>query len=297
MEIIVITSLNDLYLYDDIRRLLLCDDSITCIDKDNAPMNKRAIKVHKGVDNSLKFRVFSPDRTPVNVCGYDLYARLYNNESGELVLEKRCTTNTAKGMVFLELNEGDIANFAPGSYDMVMLAQEDLVHNRIGDAVSKPLYTDLDSNIVATVEITNQAERAPRPSYEIGPDDWSQSRILLNGAGPLVLRHYSSSIPANRVQNHINATHSFSVYATEEHKYTGTLTILGTLDLNPQEDPDTAHWFKIMALPDAEEIKFENFYGTEAFTFSANVMYLKFMYTPSHEVNEPGMIHKILIRS
>lgn len=297
MEKKVLTSLHDLYLYDDIRRLLMNDGNMICLTKDNAPMNRRQLKVHKGLDNTLKFRIFDPDRNPVNVCNHRLYARIINAENQELMLEKACRTNTGKGMVFLDLNEGDLANFAPGHYDMIMIAQKDFVPGVIGESTTTAIYTDTDANVVATLHVTQQAERAPRPTYEITDDQWTPTQYLENGSGPMISQFYSSTIPGNRVQNHTNGTHSFSVYTDEDNKYTGTLTILGTLDLNPQEDPNSQSWFKIQTLPGTEDVEFVDFFGTEAFAFSANVMFLKFVFTPSNEVQEPGKIKKLLVRS
>lgn len=290
------TSLNDLYLYDDVRRLLLNDDQTTCLDTDNAPMNKRNIKVHKGVDNILKFRVFNPDRQPVNICNYDMMARIFNTENRELVLQRPCRTNTAKGMLFLDLDEGDIANLAEGLYEIVIVGQQQFAPSTVGKyATTTPFYTDFDSNIVATIELTGQAERVPLPTYTI--DEWTMTRLLWQGSGPLVDTYYSSSIPGARVQNHTWSTHSFSIHVNEADKFTGTLEVLGTLDINPYEDPNSGHWFKIQVVTGSDYLEFIDFFGTEAYTFSANIMFLKFVYTPSTEVENPGRINKILVRT
>jgi len=306
INIVMEISLHDLYLYDDIRRLLLVNDSITCLDTDNAPMSKRPMKIHKGLDNTLRFRVFNPDRQPTDVCRYQLYGRLFNTDNRELVLEKPCRTSTAKGMVFLDLDEGDLANIAVGAYDLVIVGQQPLVaQQKVGERVTTPFYTDTSNNIVATVLITGQAERVPIPSWIITEDDWTPTRMVDNSTGRLVQQFYSSSLPGNRVQNHINGTHSFSVYTDEEHKCTGFLTVLGTLDLNPSEDPHSTHWFKLQMVPGADALEFVEFFGTEAYSFSANIMFLKFVYTPAIDANyqvtgvysNPGFLKKIILRS
>jgi len=261
-------------------------------------MNKRNILIHKGVDNSIKFRVFDPDRTPVNVCTYNLYARIFNVENRELVLEKLCTTSGAKGMVSLDLNEGDITNLAHGLYDLVIVGQRPFIHNQtVGESVTTPFFTDYASNIVASLEITPQAERVPKPTYEITADDWTFTKLLWQGNGPVIDQLYSSAIPGARVQNHTNSTHSFSVMALEDDKFTGTLEVLGTLDVSPEPYPNDHGWFRIQVAPGTDVLEFVDFYGTEAFTFAANIMFIKFRYTPSHLVTEPGKIEKILVRS
>jgi hypothetical protein len=305
INIVMEISLHDLYLYDDIRRLLLVNDQFTCSSTDNAPMNKRPLKLHKGLDNTLRFRVFNPDRQPTNVCQYKIYGRLFNTENREMVLEKLCRTTTAKGMVFLDIDEGDIANIAVGLYDLVIVGQQPLVAQQVvGEKVTTPFYTDTVNNIVATVLITGQAERVPIRSHVVTEDDWTPTSMLDNTTGRVVRQFYSSSIPGNRVQNHINGTHSFSVYTDEENKCTGYLTVLGTLDLNPTEDPHSTHWFKLQMVTGADELEFVQFFGTEAYSFSANVMFLKFLYTPAIEFNtggamayNQGFLKKIILRS
>lgn len=282
-----------LFLYNDVRHMMLSDARFLAIDKENSPMNNNPIKVHKGVDNLISFRVLSPDRQPVNIRNYTAHARIISAETNELVLEKACVIGTARGVVFLELNEGDLANVSPGRYHLAMLGQKDFVHGVVGEVTSTPFFTDLDSNVVATLEVTQQAEKAPHPSFEIGEDDWSANSRLLNGSGPIATEYYSSAIPGNRVRNHLSGTHTFSIWA---EAFTGTLEVLGTLDLSPNANPNFG-WFRVMVTSGDDILEFINFTGTEAWSFQANFMWLKFRYIPSLEVTEPGTVKKIWVRS
>lgn len=288
---------NKLFLYDDVRRLLMDVDGTLCNITDNAPMNKKTMKVHKGIDNKLSFRVFDPDRKPVNVCKYNIFARIFNIENRELVLEKQCTTNSATGMIFLSLDEGDLANVSVGTYDIVLVGQEDFVYDVVGEKTTIPFYVDYDRNISTQLIVTGQAERVPVPSIIIDEDNgWTETQVLLDGKGPMVSQFHSEIIPGARVRNHINGVHSFSVYTDEENKFTGTLEVLGTLDLSPKSDPNVG-WFRISVVTGSDVLEFIDFFGTEAFTFTTNVMYLKFRYTPSHEISNPGKIKKIIVRT
>ena len=295
------TSLHKLYTYDHIRRLLINDSTIRCFTTDNAPMNKKPIKIHKGLDNHVVFRVFDPDRNPAKVCGFNLFGRIFNTENRELVLEKPCTTNSATGMLFLDLDEGDLADLPQGLYDLVIVKQESLVAGVTGENVTTALYTDFDSNISATLLLSPQAERVPRESHVIGVDDWSPAQILKNGTGPLVRHFYSSAIPGARVHNHTHSTHSFSVNVADcdgSGPFTGTLEVFGTLDENPDPSPSTHGWFPIDIGSEAKGLlTFQDYYGTDMFFFVANIMWLKFVYTPSHEVQAPGVITKVIVRS
>jgi hypothetical protein len=57
-------------------------------------------------------------------------------------------------------------------------------------------------------------------------------------------------------------------------------------------------------VPGADQLEFVQFFGTEAYSFSANIMFLKFLYTPAIEFNtggamayNQGFLKKIILRS
>lgn len=287
------TAYQKLFLYNDVRHLMVNDGRFLAADKENSPMNNNPIKVHKGVDNLVSFRVLSPDRQPVNIRKYTAHARIISAETQEFILEKPCVVGVARGVIFLELNEGDLANVSPGKYHLVMLGQKDFVPGVVGEVTSTPFFSDRNSNIVATLEVTEQGERAPYPSFEIGENDWTSNFRLDNGSGPFVSEFNSSAIPGSRVRNHMFGTHTFSIWA---EAFTGTLEILGTLDLSPDPNPNKS-WFRIMVTSGDDKLEFINFTGTEAWSFQANFMWLKFRYIPSLKVLEPGIVKKIWVRS
>ena len=304
------TSLHKLYLYEDIRRLFFVDDKLTCLGTDNAPMNKRNLKIHKGVDNHLKFRVFDPDRKPVKLMNVDVYARLVSCTTREIVLEKRCRLGTATGMLFLDILEGDIKDKAIGLHEIVIIRSKEFVANQPDEYILDPFFTDFDGNVVATAEITDQGQTDPVDSHYLYPADWTNSSELTSPVPPycgpqpakqLVQRkahgapfpyYYSKAIPGGRVRNHINGTHTFSVYA---ENFTGVLEILGTLEETPPAIESNA-WFRINPSTMTDFVQFINFSGTEAFFFQGNFMWLRFRYTPDTNVTDPGSLKKIIVR-
>lgn len=288
-------SLNKIYLYDYVHRLLLNDGRLGCIDKDNAPMNKKTIKLHKGVDNSIKFRVFGPDRNPLQICGFpDIYARLISYDNRTIAIEKLCSKGSALGMLSVEFNEGDITNLPPGLYDMAIIGVNDFVSGqRLSEVSLTPFYTDFDNNVVMTIRITEQAQRAPIPSKVIGVDDWTTLVEVANGTGPYISAFYSSSIPGARVRNHTNSVHTYSVYATN---FTGKLEVFGTLEETPNPGLERG-WFKIFPDTGVDKIEFFDFSGTEAFSFQANFMWMKFKLTPDSTVMDNGELKKIIVRT
>lgn len=288
-------SVNKLYLYDNILRLLLVRDDL-CFCTDNGPMNKRMLKVHKGLDNKLVFRVFDPNRQPVDVCMYSIYARIMSRETEddrELILEKRCYTNSAKGMVFLDLNEGDIANISEGIYNLVIVGQEQFVLNTPDEVVVTPFYNDFSQNVSFDLEVTGQAQKDPVKSAIILKDDWIQTQTYDPLIG-IVSQYYSSAFKGARVRNHLNGVHSFSIYSSKCNAFSGKLEVLGTLDLTPNPDPNSG-WFNIHVMQNSDHLKFINFYGTDGFTFTTNCMWIKFRVTPNKDCS--GLPEKILFRS
>jgi hypothetical protein len=286
-------SAHKIYLYDHVRQLLAYDN-VFCPLKDNGPMNKNIIKIHKGVDNPVIFRALGPDRIPFDIsCNQQVYARIINPDNNTVVFEKLCTLGPAKGLIKLMLDSGDIANIAAGLYNMVLIRTEDFVSNVPGYYIEKPLYSDLNDNISMELEITEQAFKAPLPSVTFFPKDWTPD-ILAPTTGAPRPCFYTGRIPGGRILNHKESVHSFSTYT---ENFTGILEIWGTLEETPSAYLDDTRWFKIYPSSMSQDIEYIGYTGTQAWTFSANFMWLKFRYFPSTEVLDPGIMKKLIVRT
>lgn len=287
------TTFHKVFLYDHIRQLLAVDN-IFCLFRDNGPMNKNPLKAHKGLDNKLIFRVLGPDRIPQDIaCTQQVYARIIDIENRTVAIEKLCRLGPAKGLITLELNSGDITDIPAGVYELVLIRTEDFVTDIPGYYVEKPLYTDLDDNVSMEIEITEQAFKAPAPSFTVLPENWTPD-ILAPTIGAPRPCFYTSRIPGARVLNHKESVHSFS---TQTANFTGVLEIWGTLEETPDPYLNDARWFKIYPSTMSEDINYIGYTGTQAWTFSANVMWLKFRYFPSQEVLDPGLFEKLIVRA
>jgi len=289
------SSYIDLYAYDHVYQLLFTDGSPLCNNfSDNPPMNLRPLKAHRGLNNRLIFRVLDPNRSPVNLCNYQVYARVIDPDNNTIVLEKLARQGTSIGTIFLELDSGDIVDLHAGMYNMVLVATQPFVlgQNAIGSYVDKPLFTDFTNDVQMTLEITDQAFIAPIPSVEIYESLWTGDSFYPTGAPPSY-GFYSSAIAGSRVMNHKNSVHSFSTYT---QNFTGVLEIFGTLDETPDPYLDSTRWFKIYPSSMSKEIEYFNYTGTVAYTFSANVMWIKFRYFPSTAVANPGRMVKLVAR-
>lgn len=286
-------NFHKVYLYDHVRQLTVTDD-ILCLCKDNGPMNNTPIKAHKGIDNNIYFRALKPDRSPYDIaCGEQVYARIIDPENNKIVLEKLCRTGPAKGMINLELNGGDIVDIHAGLYRMVLIRTQDFVVGAPEYHIEKPLFSDLNNNIAMEIEITEQALKAPLPSFVITKESWTPD-MFMPTSGPIQKGFYSSRIPGSRVLNHKDSVHSFSTYTKN---FTGRLEIWGTLEETPDPYLSSNRWFKIYPSTMSTDIEFFGYSGTQAWTFQANFMWLKFRYFPSTDVHDPGSLEKIIVRA
>jgi hypothetical protein len=287
-------TFNKLYLYDHVWQLLAVGDTF-CPCKDNGPMsNLQPLKAHKGIDNKLIFRVLGPDRVPLDIsCDQQVYARIIDPDNRMVVLEKLCRLGPAKGLISLELDSGDIVDIHAGLYNIVLIRTQEFVDGIPGYYVEKPLYSDMNDNVAMELEITEQAFKAPARSVTILPEDWT-SDILVPTFGPPAPCFYTSRIPASRVQNHKESVHSFSTYTI---KATGVLEIWGTLEETPDPYLHGSRWFPIFPSSMSTDIEFIGYTGTQAWTFSANFMWLKFRWFPSQEVLDPGILQKLIVRT
>ena len=297
-------TFHKVYLYEHVRQLLAVGDTF-CPCKDTGPMNKAPIKVHKGIDNKVIFRVLGPDRVPFDIaCGQQVYVRVMDPDNGTIVLERLCKLGPAKGIVTIEMDSGDIAEIAAGMYSMVLIRTEGFISGGCDGGtglnadtadyyVEKPLYSDMNDNVAMQLEITEQAAKSPAKSVELLPKDWTPDRIVPL-IGQITPSFYSPRIPGGRVLNHINAVHSFSTYTTN---FTGVLEIWGSLEETPDPYLSTTRWFRIYPTSMSQDIEYIGYTGTQAWTFSANCMWLKFRYIPSIAVLDPGVMEKLIVRA
>jgi hypothetical protein len=287
-------TFHKLYLYDHVWQLLAVGDSF-CPYKDNGPMNNNiSMKAHKGLDNKLIFRVLGPDRSPQDIASnQQVYARIIDPDNRKVEIEKLCRLGPAKGIITLELDSGDLALIHAGLHEIVLIRTEDFVANIPGYYVEKPLYSNMNDDVAMQIEITEQAFKTPSPSITIFREHWSQDVIpsLSKSPAPCL---YTSRIPGGRVRNHINSVHTFSTYTENA---TGVLEIFGSLESTPDPYLQSTHWTKIYPSSMSRDIRYKGYTGTQAWTFAANFMWIKFRWTPSTEVLDAGKMTKLIVRT
>lgn len=282
-------SIIKLFQYETRRDLLYVDNIIRSAAMSNSsPFNEEMIKLHKGVDNTVRFRVLNPDRKRVSVDHLAIRLRLINVETGERVLDRYATLLNTKGEVRATILEGDLVNVAPGYYNMVVTGQESLVPSQVSGAITNtPFYSDGYGDATFSVQILDSVDPTPQPTAAITSTDWTVN----SGDRGVIIEYYSSAIEGSRIRNHINALHTVAIYTTN---YSGTLSIRGSLDIQPPEDYH--HYFDINITSGAKEITFSNYTGITCHSFEANFMWLLFVYAPDTTQMDYGTVDKVLVR-
>lgn len=274
-------TVNKLFIYEKVYQLLFSDAGNYCFTKDNGPMYKQPIKIHKGINNSVKFRVFDPDKCPMNISNLSISVRMIQSETKLTVLESQCQRSSIKGVFSATFDSNDINHLPTGCYNIVFLVSNDDTN------YNYPMYTDYSNNIQLQVELTDQGQRDPRPEYVV--TEWTQVSNV--PYGPIITSYESSNVPSASTLNSQGDQCTFSV---QTQGFTGNLKVYGTLSHIPNQSLD--EWYKVEISPGKNTIEFINYTGTDYFTFSERSMWYKFVYTPDDSVVDPGIFQKLIVR-
>jgi hypothetical protein len=273
----MVDNIIKLFSYENRMDLMYVDSQLrSCEVTNNSPLNKKIFKIHKGVDNQIRFRVLNPDRKRVSVDHLSIRARFINTENQERVLDRFAdlVPNT-KGDIRLTIYEADLVDIAPGFYTMVITGEEEMISGlAAGENIQTPFFLDNAGDIVATVEIVGAADVT-----------------ITTSATPGYTRFMSSAIPGARLQNYTNSVHSFSAATTG---FTGTLEVRGTLDHIPTGDIND--YFPIDITSGTQIITFDDYTGITAHSFEANFMWIIFTYETQNSLPSNGTLDKVLVR-
>lgn len=280
----------DLYRLENLVSLLYDSGRFSPCNMDNRPMDAKIIKVYKGIDNKINFKVFDADRKKVSVDNLVVRASLIDQRSRERVYTGYCSICSIKGGMELAIKEGDLMDVAPGFYDMYLVGEEYAIPETEGHVISTPFYVDPSANIKVTVEILDAIDVTPTDSVCIMPDNW---RMYTN-PNNLDPEYVSSAYPANRLKNSRNGSHTFAIYLTN---FTGEVEVYGSLDLIPSQE--LSDYFPLSVTNMSSVLNYTNYTGIDAYHFQANVMWIKFRYKHDNLLSEDqkGTVDKLYLRS
>jgi len=184
------------------------------------PVYSRQLKIYRGIDNKLQFRLLNADQKPINVSAYTPKFVAYD-ETNTLVIEHDGAINqlddssASRGLFSVTITENDLLN----------IKQQYLKYNiyLLDSANNKSLtYVDSHFDNNGTIFVDSYAFPGAKESYSITTftEDTGEA-----GVDDSVW--YSESITAEPAINGNEALHTAVVYVSG---YTGDVTVQATLD-------------------------------------------------------------------
>ena len=231
------------------------------------PVYQRHIKLYKGIDNVLQFKVLNHDQKPVLLTSYTPKLVVFD-QNKQMVIEHDCTvtddgsTNT-RGNCKVTISENDLLNLDTQflSYNVYLV-----------DANNEKVltYTDAAFGGCGVMHLEDCAFPGPAKTSEI-------STFIENNS-----IWYSESVDAQPAINGNEALHTAAIYTDS---YTGNVTVQGTLE---NQVVGSTNWFDISTV---------SFAGTETepqhVNFNGVFSHLRF----SASANPADKITKILVRN
>ena len=236
----------------------------------NMPMYDTTHKMHKGIDNTLRFKLRDTDRKSVDLTGKTIIWKMYDRESRENVLFRYLTvTNATKGMATVSIPTADTVLLPEGFYQFAMYTVE--------NGVEQIIYTDVNDNAHGVIEVLDDVYPEFSNSQETSTffDDGSKFiSTIFDGAGDTIK---SKSL------------HTFAVYYTG---FTGVLKIEG--DLSVQPSTADSDWFDLTPeLMYDPSITINNETGVQGYVVLSNVNWLRVTFPNT----VTGTVDKIMMRN
>ena len=280
----------DLYKLENTVSLLYDSGRFSSCNLDNRPMDAKIIKVYKGVDNKVNFKVYDADKKKSNIDHLQIRAAMVEPITGERVFNTYCSICSTKGSLELVIGENDLMNVASGFYNLVWVGEEHSIPDTEGYITSTPFYVDPSGNLRISIEVIDAIDNTPQDTIVINKDNWRMYTDPQN----LDPEFISAAYPANRLKNSKNGSHTIAIYLDN---FTGEFEVYGTLDLIPSQD--IRDFFKLSVTNGDSVNRYTNYTGIDAFHFSANVMWLKFRYKHDNTLSDDqkGIFEKLHLRS
>lgn len=235
----------------------------------NMPMYDGHHKLHKGIDNTLRFKIKDTDRKPIDLTNKTVIWKMYDRERRENVLFRYpIVTNATKGMCALDIPTTDTIMLPEGFYQFAMYTVE--------DGVEQIIYTDTYDNAKGVIEVVDDVY----PEFE----DSQETTTFFNDGSKFVTTTFDGS--GNTIKS--KSMHTFAVYY---NNFTGNVKIQGDLSVHPSTNDND--WFDLS--PDllyTPSITVNNETGVIGYVVKANVNWIRLTYTATS-----GTIDKVLLRN
>jgi len=196
----------------------LVDNKITIIANDAGliteyrPVYQRHIKVYKGIDNVLQFKVLNHDQKPVDITAQTPKLVVFDANK-QMVIERDCTvtddgSTTTRGNCKVTITENDLLNLDTQflSYNVYLVD---------GNSDKTLTYTNTHFGSDGVMHLEDNAFPGPIATYNIST--FTEVNEIW----------YSESIDAQPGINGNEALHTAAIYTDS---YIGNVTVQGTLE-------------------------------------------------------------------
>ena len=234
------------------------------------PVYTRQLKVYKGIDNVLDFRLLNADQKPIDTSNYTPVIHIFDQEKN-LVIQKDCIilddgSSATKGLFKVTITDNETLNLK----QQYMSYAIHLVDDNSDSIIT---YTETAFGNSGTMYLSNEAYPGPKATLSISQFTQTQPNSGL---------YVSETITAQPAINGNEALHTAVIYT---NSYIGNVIVQATLDDQIEEGTD---WADISTL---------TFIGTETeptpVNFNGVFSHLRFSVN-----NDPAnKISKVLIRN
>lgn len=214
-------QLGSVYLYPN--RLDIFTNLDSWLQERYRQVYQRNLKIYRGVDNRVEFRVKSSDQKPVNITNRTFVFNLISRESQELLIKKDCSLiDATTGKIFLSLLDRELLDIEAGLYQYSIHYE---VRNYVDDYYTvserRPVYVDAQYGASQTIEILPDISGEPVVSQEVKEVKFYTD---FTPAGDFFI---SGRFDARAAFNTPTSIHTFQLFMTN---YTGRVSIQGSLD-------------------------------------------------------------------
>ena len=235
------------------------------------PVYSRTIKVYKGIDNTIQFRLLNADQKPVTIEDSPVFVAFDENQSK--IIELSCTvtddsTTETRGMFEVEITENDLLNIQQQyiSFNIYLEAT---------DGQRQVTYSNRNFDSMGIIYIDSRSYPGPKSAQELASFVEEDDYWVAGSTD-------ATKITASPGLNGNEALHTVAVYTNE---FVGTVEVQATLD---NQISGLNNWTTVSTL---------TFDGTESEPVPANFngvfTYLRF----KASADPADKITKILVRN
>lgn len=215
-------QLNSIYLYPN--RLVVYTNLDAWLTERYRMVYNRNLKIYRGIDNKIEFRVKNSDQKPQDITGRHFVVKIISQESQSLVYKADCALDDAeKGKISFVIPKQILDEIEEGFYEYSITHEtRDFINDDEYTVLeSGPGYVDSQYGVIAILEVVGSVDGKIAPSISITEfleyvEPWHDENYFL-----------SSIIYAQSQTVTSKSNHTFQLFF---RNYTGRITIEGSLD-------------------------------------------------------------------